>query len=75
MFDIVKQWQVRVVDCTLDEFTKIDADSFSALAFRITQGEDRGRLGKGTGGSEFTDSAYWQMSGCWLSRSFARTAT
>jgi hypothetical protein len=47
----------------LDEFTKISADDFSALAYAISQGEDKSRMSVSNNkGVSFAEQEYWQMS-------------
>jgi hypothetical protein len=45
-----------------DELTKIDPEDLSALAYRISLGEERGRLKNTAGGTRFADAATWRMS-------------
>jgi len=45
-----------------DELTKIEPEALSALAYRISLGEERGRLKNTAQGTRFADSATWRMS-------------
>lgn len=45
-----------------DELTKIDPEDLSALAYRISLGEERGRLKNTSSGTRFADAATWRMS-------------
>ena len=45
-----------------DELTKIDPEDLSSLAYRISLGEERGRLKNTASGTRFADSATWRMS-------------
>lgn len=45
-----------------DELTKIDPEELSSLAYRISLGEERGRLKNTAQGTRFAESATWRMS-------------
>lgn len=45
-----------------DELTKIDPEELSAMAYRISLGEERGRLRNTPQGTRFADTATWRMS-------------
>lgn len=45
-----------------DELTKIDPQELSSLAYRISLGEERGRLKNTSMGTRFADAATWRMS-------------
>jgi len=50
------------VPMLFDELTKIDPEDLSALAYRISLGEERGRLKNTSSGTRFADAATWRMS-------------
>lgn len=45
-----------------DELTKIEPEDLSAMAYRISLGEERGRLKNTASGTRFAEAATWRMS-------------
>jgi hypothetical protein len=45
-----------------DELTKIEPEELSSMAYRISLGEERGRLKNTSSGTRFADTATWRMS-------------